>query len=128
MSDQVTVERMPLPTWANGLLATVASQADLLVLPRGVREGRGEYRSFDLPVVKMLRAAGVDAAWAHEGPERTFVAEYGAKEEALAISLFVTQALGEASVVEVARWLLGRIRQMLGGRPPSNSGQRSWLR
>jgi hypothetical protein len=29
-----------------------------LALPREVRDGRGQYRSIDLPVVKMLRAAG----------------------------------------------------------------------
>ena len=122
MSDQVTVERVSLPAWADDVLAKAANQADLLVLPRGVREGHGEYRSIDLPVVKILRAAGVDAAWAHQGPERTFDAEYGVKEEALAISLFVTQALGEASVVEVARWLLGRIREMFAGRPAGEGG------
>jgi hypothetical protein len=119
----VTVERVPPPSWASEVLAQ-AGQADLLVLPRGVRDGRGEYRSADLPAVKTLRAAGVNAGWAHQAPERTFVSEYGAKEEALAISLFVTQALGEASVVEVTRWLLGRVRQLLAGRPPSQDGPR----
>lgn len=121
-SSGVTIEQVPPPMWARGVLAKATGQAELLILPRGVRDGRAEYRSIDLPVVKMLRAAGVDAAWAHRGSERTFEAEYGVKEDALAISLFVTQALGEASVVEVARWLLGRIRYMLGGRPPSKGG------
>jgi hypothetical protein len=96
----VTVESVPLPDWASGVLAEAAGRADVLVLPRAVRDGRGEYRSTDLPVVKALRAAGVDADWAHQGPERTFVSEYGVKEDALVIALFVTQALGEESVVK----------------------------
>jgi hypothetical protein len=112
----VTVESVPLPEWASGVLPEAAGRAAVLVLPRAVRDGRGEYRSADLPVVKVLRAAGVDADWAHQGSERTFVAEYGVKEDALVIGLFVTQALGEESVVEVTRWLLGRIRQMLSPR------------
>jgi hypothetical protein len=118
-SSGVTVESVPLPEWASAVLPEAAGRADVLVLPRAVRDGRGEYRSADLPVVKVLRAAGVDADWAHQGPERTFVAEYGVKEDALVIGLFITQALGEESVVEVTRWLLGRIRQMLTGRTPS---------
>jgi hypothetical protein len=120
--SEVTIDQVLPPTWANDVLAKATGQAELLILPRGMRDGRGEYRSIDLSVVKMLRAGGVDAAWAHQGPERTFGAEYGVKEDALAISLFVTRALGEASVVEVARWLLGRVRQMLGGRPSSEGG------
>lgn len=118
-SSSVTVESVPLPEWAGSVLPEAAGRADVLVLPRAVRDGRGEYRSTDLPVVKALRAAGVHADWAHQGPERTFVAEYGVKDDALVIGLFVTQALGEESVVEVARWLLGRIRQILAGRTPS---------
>jgi hypothetical protein len=118
-SSEVTIDQVPPPTWASDVLAKATGQAELLILPRDVRDGRAEYRSIDLPVVKMLRTAGVDAAWAHQGSERTFEAEYGVKEDALAISLFVSRALGEASVVEVARWLLGRVRQMLNGRPAS---------
>jgi hypothetical protein len=121
-SSGATVESVPLPEWASGVLAEAAGWADVLVLPRAVRDGRGEYRPTDLPVVKALRAAGVDADWAHQGPQRTFVAEYGVKEDALVIGLFVTQALGEESVVEVTRWLLGRIRQMLAGRTPTKDG------
>ncbi len=117
-----TVESVPLPDWASGVLAEAAGRADVVVLPRGVRDGRGEYRSADLPVVKALRAAGINADWAHQGPERTFVAEYGVKEDAFVIGLFVTQALGEESVVVVTRWLLSRIRQMLTGRTPSKDG------
>jgi hypothetical protein len=121
-SSGVTVELVPLPEWASGVLREAASRTDVLVLPRAVRDGRGAYRSADLPVVKLLRAAGVDADWAHQAPDRTFLAEYGVKEDALVIGLFVTQALGQESVVEVTRWLLGRIRQMLTGRTPSKDG------
>jgi hypothetical protein len=121
-SSGVTVESVPLPEWASGVLPEAAGRADVLVLPRAVRDGRGEYRSTDLPVVKALRAAGVDADWAHQGTERTFVSEFGVKEDALVVGLFVTQALGEESVVEVARWLLSRIRHMLVRRTPGKDG------
>jgi hypothetical protein len=112
----VTVEQVSLPTWAGSMLVEAGGRADLVVLPRAVRDGRGEYRAVDLPVVKALRAAGVNADWAHEAAERTFASEYGAREDVLVISLFVAQALGEESVVQVARWLLGRMRQLLAGR------------
>jgi hypothetical protein len=112
----VTVEQVSLPTWAGSVLVEAGGRADLVVLPRAVRDGRGEYRAVDLPVVKALRAAGVNADWAHEAAERTFASEYGAREDALVISLFVAQALGEESVVQVARWLLGRMRQLLARR------------
>jgi hypothetical protein len=121
-ASSITVERVSLPPWAGSVLVEAGSRADLVVLPQAVRDRRGEYRTVDLPVVKALRAAGVNADWAHEAAERTFTSEYGAREDALAISVFVAQALGEESVVQVARWLLGRVRQLLAGRPPQENG------
>jgi hypothetical protein len=113
----VVVEQMPVPIWERDLLLARAEQADLLVLPRAVRDERGEYRVADVPGVKALRAADVSADWAHPASERTFASEFGA-EVAFAIGLFVAHALGEQSVAAVARWLLVRVRQALATRPP----------
>src|SRR6185437_2853481 len=53
--------------------------------------------------------------------ERTFASRYSA-DVALAISMFVTQALAEHTVVEIAQWLTARVRSALGhprrGGPP----------
>ena len=57
--DDVVVEQMPVPTWEGDLLLARAEQVDLLVLPRTVRDERGEYRAADVPGVKALREAGV---------------------------------------------------------------------
>ena len=70
----------------------------------------------DLVGVKALRAVGVRADWAHAEPEdRTFASEYSA-EVAVFVALFVAQSLAQESVVEIARWLLARVRQALAGR------------
>jgi hypothetical protein len=67
--------------------------------------------------VKALRAVGVRADWAHAEPEdRTFASEYSA-DVAVFVTLFVAQSLAQESVVEVARWLLARVRQALAGGP-----------
>jgi hypothetical protein len=120
MSDDavadVVVEQVPVPTWESDLLLARTEQVDLLVLPRTVRDERGEYRAADVPGVKALRAAGVSIDWAHAAPKRTFASEFGA-EVAFSIGLFVAHALGEQSVAAVARWLLVRVRQALATRP-----------
>jgi hypothetical protein len=114
-SAGVVVERVPVPAWANDLLLRRPDQADVLVLPQRVRDGRGEYAVDDLVGVKALRAVGIRADWAHAEPEdRTFVSEYSA-DVAVFITLFVAQSLAQDGVVEIARWLLARIRQALGG-------------
>jgi hypothetical protein len=64
-------------------------------------------------MVKALREAGVSVNWAHPATERTFASQYGA-EVVVPIAFFVAQALGEESVVQVARWLLMRVRQAVG--------------
>jgi hypothetical protein len=117
----VIVEQVPVPIWERDLLLDKAQQADLVILPRAVRNGRGEYSAADLPAVKALRAADVSVDWAHPASERTFASEFGA-EVAIAIGLFVAQALGEQSVVTVARWLLVRVRQALAARPQRVEG------
>jgi hypothetical protein len=117
----VIVEQAPVPIWERDLLLARADRADLLVLPRTVRDGRGEYRAADLPAVKALRAADVSVDWAHPTSERTFASEFGA-EVPVAIGLFIAQALGEESVVVVARWLLARVRQALAARPQRVEG------
>ena len=113
----VVVERVPVPEWANDLILRRSDQADLLILPQRVKDGRGEYRMDDLVGVKALRAAGVRAGWAHAEPEnRTIAGEYSA-DVAVSVVLFVAQSLGQEGVVEAARWLLARVRQALAGRP-----------
>ncbi len=115
-SAGVVVERVPVPEWANDLLLGRLDQADLLILPQRVRDGRGEYRDADLQGARALHAAGVRVDWAHAEPEdRTFVSEYSA-DVAVFVSLFVAQSLAQEGVVEVARWLLNRVRQALAGR------------
>jgi hypothetical protein len=113
-SAGVVVERVPVPEWANELLLQRQDQADLLILPTRVRDGRGEYRDADLPGVQALHAAGVRVDWAHGESDRTFVSEYGAGEVG-AVAMFVTQALAQESIGEIGRWLLARVRQALGG-------------
>ena len=113
----VVVERVPVPEWANDLILQRPDQADLLILPQRVRDGRGEYGMDDLVGVKTLRAAGVRADWAHSEPEdRTIASEYSA-DVAVSVVLFVGQSLAQEGVVEAARWLLARVRQALSGRP-----------
>jgi hypothetical protein len=115
-SAGVVVERVPVPECVNDLLLRRSDQADVLVLPQRVRDGRGEYGIDDLVGVKALRAGGIRADWAHAEPEdRTFVSEYSA-DVAVFVVLFVAQSLAQEGVVEVARWLLSRVRQALAGR------------
>jgi hypothetical protein len=112
----VVVEQVAVPEWASDLLLHEPGRADVLVLPQRVRDGRGEYGIDDLMGVKELRAAGVRADWAHAEPDdRTFVSEYSA-DVPVFVTLFVAQSLAQEGVVEVARWLLGRVRQVLTGR------------
>jgi hypothetical protein len=117
--DDVIVERVEVPAWQRDLLLDGAHDAELLILPVEVRDGRGVYRDADLPAVKTLRAAGVNVDWAHPSSERTFKTEYGADLPA-AIGLFIAQALGEHSVVEIARHLQMRAREVLGYRSPGS--------
>src|SRR5262249_8805877 len=108
-SAGVVVERVGVPEWASDLLLRRAERADVLVLPQRVRDGRGEYGIDDLMGVKELRAAGIRADWAHAEPDdRTFVSEYSA-DVPVFVTLFVAQSLAQEGVVEVARWLLGRV-------------------
>jgi hypothetical protein len=113
-SAGVVVERVPVPEWANDLLLRRLDQADLLILPQRVRDGRGEYRDADLQGVRALHAAGVRVDWAHGESDRTFISEYGAGEVG-AVAMFVAQALAQESIGEIALWLLARVRQALGG-------------
>jgi hypothetical protein len=116
-SSAVVVERVPVPEWASDLILRRSDQADLLILPQRVKDGRGEYGMDDLVGVKALRAVGVRADWAHAEPEdRTIASEYSA-DVAVSVVLFVAQSLGQEGVVEAARWLLARVRQALAGRP-----------
>jgi hypothetical protein len=115
-SAGVVVEHVAVPEWASDLLLRRPERADVLVLPQQVRDGRGEYGIDDLMGVKELRAAGIRADWAHAEPDdRTFVSEYSA-DVPVFVTLFVAQSLAQEGVVEVARWLLGRVRQVLTGR------------
>jgi hypothetical protein len=113
----VLVEHVAVPDWAADLALQRPERADVLVLPQRVRDGRGEYGMDDLVGVKALRAVGVRADWAHAEPDdRTFASEYSA-DVPVFVALFVTQSLAQETVVEVARWLLERVRQALAGRP-----------
>jgi hypothetical protein len=115
-SAGVVVEHVAVPEWASDLLLRRPERADVLILPRQVRDGRGEYGIDDLMGVKELRAAGIRADWAHAEPDdRTFVSEYSA-DVPVFVTLFVAQSLAQEGVVEVARWLLGRVRQVVTGR------------
>jgi hypothetical protein len=114
----VTVEHVPVAPWKRDLVLERAQRADLLFLPRAVRDGRGEYRAADLPAVKALRRAGVSVDWAHPESERTFASEFSI-ELAVTIGWFVAQALGEESVQLVAKWLLVRVRHALAVGSPS---------
>jgi hypothetical protein len=113
-SAGVIVERVPVPEWANDLLMRRLDQADLLILPQRVRDGRGEYRDADLQGVRALHAAGVRVDWAHGESDRTFISEYGAGDVG-AVAMFVAQALAQESIGEIGWWLLARVRQALGG-------------
>lgn len=113
----VLVEHAAVPTWERDLLLDNVERPQLVVLPRGVREGRGEYRDADMALVEALREAGVNVGWAHpDARDRTFASEYGA-EVAVTIAFFVGQALAEESVVQVAKYLLARLRDALPARP-----------
>jgi hypothetical protein len=123
MTDQneqnpVTVEEVQVPEWANDLLLRRMNDADLLILPRRERDGRGEYRDADLPGAPTMYDSGVRVDWAHPEPDRTFISEYSAGEIAH-IGLFVAQTLAQENVALIYGWLLARVRQALGGR---NSG------
>jgi hypothetical protein len=113
-SAAVIVDWVQVPGWANDLLLRRRDEAELLILPQRVRDGRGEYRDADLQGVRALHAAGVRVDWAHEESDRTFISEYGAGEVG-AVGMFVAQALAQESIGEIYRWLLARVRQALGG-------------
>lgn len=114
--DEVLVERVEVPTSLRHLLLERADHAEVLILPLAMRDGGGEYEAADISAVKALRATGVSVDWAHCESERTFRGEYGADLPA-AIGLFIAQSLGEHSVIEVTRYLLMRMRQLVGYRP-----------
>jgi hypothetical protein len=115
-SAGVVVESVPVPDWANDLLLRESDPADLLILPQRVRDGRGEYGLEDVAGVKTLRAGGIRADWAHAKPDdRTFASEYSA-DVAVFVAVFVAQALAQESVVEVAKWLLARVRHAIADR------------
>lgn len=114
--DEVLVEHVEVPAWLHQLLLERADRAEVLILPRATRDGGGEYQAADISAVKALRAAGVSVDWVHRESERTFRSEYGADLPA-AIGLFIAQSLGEHSVIEVTRYLLMRMRRLLGDRP-----------
>jgi hypothetical protein len=107
--DDSLIEIITVPSWISEIAIEKTQEAELLILPRGVRDGRAEYRSTDLAVVKTLRAAGVKVDWAYPASERTFASEYSA-HEAIAVSLFIVQSLGQEGVVLVARWLVAQVR------------------
>jgi hypothetical protein len=113
-SGAVIVEWVQVPGWANDLLLRRRDEAELLILPERVRDGRGEYRDADLQGVRTLHATGVRVDWAHEEPHRTFISEYGAGEVG-AVGIFVAQALAQENIGEIYQWLLTRVRQALGG-------------
>jgi hypothetical protein len=113
-SAGVVVERVQVPEWADDLLLRRVDEADLLILPELVKDGRGEYRDADLQGVRALHAAGVRVDWAHGESERTFISEYGAGEVG-AVAMFVAQTLAQESIGEIARWLLARVRYALRG-------------
>lgn len=112
----VSVEEVQVPGWANDLLLQRRDEAELLILPQQIRDGRGEYRDADLPGVRALYDAGIHVDWAHGESDRTFISEYAAVEIAT-IGLFVAQTLAEENISEVYRWLLARVRQALGSHP-----------
>lgn len=113
----VIVERVRVPEWANDLLLRRRDEAELLILPQRVRDGRGEYRDADLQGVRALHAAGIRVDWAHGDSDRTFISEYGAGE-VCAVGMFVAQAIAQENIGEIYRWLLTRVRQALGGHRP----------
>jgi hypothetical protein len=113
----VIVEWVQVPEWANDLLLRRGNEAELLILPQRVRDGRGEYRDADLQGVRALHAAGVRVDWAHGESDRTFISEYGAGEVG-AVGMFVAQAFAQENIGEIYRWLLARVRQALGGHRP----------
>ncbi len=116
-SAAVIVEWVEVPGWASDLLLRRGDEAELLILPQRVRDGRGEYRDADLQGVRALHAAGVRVDWAHGESDRTFISEYGAGEVGT-VGMFVAQALAQENIGEIYRWLLGRVRKALGGHRP----------
>jgi hypothetical protein len=114
--DVVAIEPVPVAEWASDLILRRPQQADVLVLPQRVRDGRGEYSQDDLMAVKELRAAGVRADWAHAAPEDRTVFSESSADVAVFVTLFVSHALADEAVVEVAKWLLRVVRQALTGR------------
>lgn len=116
-SSAVIVEQVQVPEWASDLLLGRGDEAELLILPQRVRDGRGEYRDADLQGVRTLHAAGVRVDWAHGEADRTFISEYGAGEVG-AVGIFVAQALVQENIGEIYRWLLTRVRHALGGQRP----------
>jgi hypothetical protein len=111
------VEKVQVPEWADDLLLQRTDEAEILILPRRVKDGRGEYRGADLPGVRDLYASGIRVDWAHEESDRTFISEYSAQEIAT-VGLFVTQTIAQENIGAIYWWLLSRIRQVLSGHLP----------
>jgi hypothetical protein len=118
--NAVIIEEIPVPEWANELLLRRIDDAELLILPRRVKDGHGEYRDADLPGVRALYNSGIRVDWAHPDEDRTFISEYSAGEVAT-VGLFVAQTLAQENIEEIYQWLLARVRQALSGHRPGQA-------
>jgi hypothetical protein len=111
------VEKVQVPEWADDLLLRRDDEAEILILPQRIKDGRGEYRDADLPGVRNLYGSGIRVDWAHAESDRTFISEYSAHEFAT-VGLFVAQTIAQENIGAIYWWLLSRVRQALSGYLP----------
>lgn len=97
------------PRLAAELFSQPVVSDELIILPRRVVDGKGEYLVEDVQAMKMLRGSGVTTRLLHAREQRTTIGEFSANE-LIALSVFVTQALGEEAVAMVVQYLLARTR------------------
>lgn len=116
--NRPVVEKVQVPGWANDLLLRRAGEADLLILPRRVEAGRGEYQDADLPGVRDLYTSGVRVDWAHAESDRVFISQYSAAHSLATVGMFVAQTIAQENVGAIYWWLLGRFQQAVGGHHP----------
>jgi hypothetical protein len=83
----------------------------VLVLPSQIRAGIGYYSELDLEAVKVLRVAGVEAAFLDSGRDRRFLGEYSA-DGMVQFALAVAQQLTVDGVAAVGRYLLGQLQSL----------------
>ena len=106
-----------------------AFDANLVILPHRLDGDRGIYSDQLVPLVKMLRADGVDVRWSHDGDHRLWSGERSAVLTLVVIPFVVGIASsgGWAALVRLLSHRSGQVKLKVGYRKDSLGGEEKWL-